>query len=316
MIPGVKASLDSTGKATVSAKLPGNSGIGDSIDSSGVSKASGPGASFTSAKTSLPNNPNLPVGDFDFVVTSTAKSPHLLISGNIAIYVGVAQELELIAKAAASQNVASTVEVEYEKAVDNPSAAVRARGFAKIPTYLLGPETSPDGPPPNSGGTRPTTQHPGGGTGDGAAGGGAGPGGGASPPTGSFGGCTGVAIGDFVWFDNNRDGLQNHGELGVSGVTVRLFGTGADGQIGGGDDEPLATTSTDALGHYMFASYGPGTYYVAFDLSTLPTGFTPTIRFAGPSSIDSNADRFGITSLISLADCQVDLTQDMGIVQA
>ncbi len=325
LTPLSKVSVDTTGKGTISTSLPetplGDTGIGASIDSTGTSTVSGPGASFTSARTSLPNSPNLPAGSFDFVVTSTAKSPHLLISGNIAIYVGVAQELELIAKAAVSQNVASTIEVEYEKAVDNPSAAVRARGFANIPTYNLGPETSTNGPPSNSGGRRPTTNDPGGsaggsgdGSGDGS--GGPGPGGGASPPAGSSGGCMGVAIGDFVWFDNNRDGLQNPNEPGVSGVTVRLFSPGSDGQIGGGDDIQLATTTSDALGHYIFASPTPGTYYVAFELSSLPNGFVPTLRLAGPNSIDSNADRFGFTSLISLAACQIDLTQDMGIVQA
>ncbi len=325
LTPLSKVSIDSTGKASFSTSLPatpfGNSGISGSADSTGTTSVSGPGASFTSTKTSLPDNPNVPASsDFDFVVTSTAKSPHLLISGNIAIYVGVAQELELIAKAAASQNVASTVEVEYAKSVDNPSAAVRARGFARLPTYRLAPETSPEGPPPNSGGRRPTTQDPSGGGGgggsSGGAGGGAGPGGGSGPPAGSSGGCSGVAIGDFVWYDDNHDGLQNPGELGVSGVRVRLFNPGVDGQIGSDDDVLIATTATDATGHYAMGSLTPSTYYVAFDLSTLPAGFVPTIRLAGSRSIDSDADRFGVTMLIALSSCQVDLTQDMGIVPA
>ncbi|MBW2195701.1 MAG: hypothetical protein JRF37_09080 [Deltaproteobacteria bacterium] len=36
--------------------------------------------------------------------------------------------------------------------------------------------------------------------------------------------CTSPAtIGDFVWNDENNDGIQDSGELGLSGVTVELF---------------------------------------------------------------------------------------------
>jgi len=69
-----------------------------------------------------------------------------------------------------------------------------------------------------------------------------------------------IQIGDFVWFDSNRDGIQDAGEPAISGVTVTL--TDADGLN--------VTQTTDANGYYNF---GPddgvvagGTYSISFDV--------------------------------------------------
>lgn len=55
------------------------------------------------------------------------------------------------------------------------------------------------------------------------------------------------AIGDFVWEDLNRNGLQDEGEPGIAGVTVML----------GGDCHGL--THSDAGGHYLMSLFGGGT---------------------------------------------------------
>jgi hypothetical protein len=52
-------------------------------------------------------------------------------------------------------------------------------------------------------------------------------------------------IGNRVWIDSNLDGLQDPGEPGVAGVTVRLYD--AEGTL-------LGTTITDAFGRYYFRS--------------------------------------------------------------
>src|SRR6185369_4236742 len=75
------------------------------------------------------------------------------------------------------------------------------------------------------------------------------------------------ALGDFVWFDRNTNGVQDVTELGVPGVTVQLMDC-ASGQI-------LRTTNTDANGLYLFIKVAPGDYKVTF--TNLPAGYQFTI---------------------------------------
>src|SRR5204862_338321 len=50
---------------------------------------------------------------------------------------------------------------------------------------------------------------------------------GASDPTLDFGFVRpAVSVGDFVWVDSDRDGVQDPGEPGIAGVTLRLVGPG------------------------------------------------------------------------------------------
>ncbi|MFD5831103.1 SdrD B-like domain-containing protein [Lentzea sp. NPDC060358] len=83
-------------------------------------------------------------------------------------------------------------------------------------------------------------------------------------------------IGDYVWNDLNKNGLQDAGEPGVAGVTVRL----SNGQ----------TTTTDDNGKYLFEGVADGTYTVCFDLTTLPSDFLATTANAGDDTLDSDAD--------------------------
>ncbi|TXB61881.1 collagen-binding domain-containing protein, partial [Phaeodactylibacter luteus] len=92
--------------------------------------------------------------------------------------------------------------------------------------------------------------------------------------------CAG--IGDFVWHDENADGLQGPGEMGVPGVSVQLTGTDVDGE------SVSLMTSTDADGFYLFDKLVPGIYTLQF---SAPSGFIGTSQFSGSDgSIDSDAD--------------------------
>jgi hypothetical protein len=71
--------------------------------------------------------------------------------------------------------------------------------------------------------------------------------------TGGSGGSGGT-IGDFVWNDTNGNGIQDTGESGLSGVTVKLYD---------GSNTLLSTTTTDG-GYYSFAGLSAGTYQVEF----------------------------------------------------
>ena len=99
-----------------------------------------------------------------------------------------------------------------------------------------------------------------------------------------------VSVGDFVWFDNNGDGLQDAGEPGVPDVSVSVFVAGGQPAVDM-DGNPVPAQTTDANGLYLFTDLPPGSYYVVFDLSTLPAGFVVTTPNVGSDdAIDSDAN--------------------------
>ncbi|QCR20475.1 SdrD B-like domain-containing protein [Agrococcus sp. SGAir0287] len=74
-------------------------------------------------------------------------------------------------------------------------------------------------------------------------------------------------VGDTVFHDEDRDGVQDAGEPGIEGVTVQLVD--AQGNV-------VAETVTDADGRYLFEDVAPGDYVVRIDLSTVPEGYEVT----------------------------------------
>jgi protocatechuate 3,4-dioxygenase beta subunit len=60
------------------------------------------------------------------------------------------------------------------------------------------------------------------------------------------------AIGDFVWYDVNRDGIENVGEPGIANVVLDLYR----------DNVKVASTATGADGGYLFANLPPGNYMI------------------------------------------------------
>ena len=84
------------------------------------------------------------------------------------------------------------------------------------------------------------------------------------------------SIGDTVFDDLDGDGVLDAGELGLSGVIVRLLGPGPDATLGTADDVLLQTDTTDGAGAYLFAPLSAGQYRVAVDATTVPTGYVLT----------------------------------------
>jgi len=117
-----------------------------------------------------------------------------------------------------------------------------------------------------------------------------------------------VSLGSTVWYDTNRDGIQNNGEAGVAGVKVTLLD--ANGQPTG------ATATTDANGHYQFNGLKPGSYSVQFDKTTLPTDFYFTAQGqGGDAAKDSDADvSTGQTAQVTLNSGDTAQHLDAGIV--
>ena len=117
----------------------------------------------------------------------------------------------------------------------------------------------------------------------------------------------GAALGDRVWLDSNRNGVQDSGETGVAGVKVLLLD--ASGNPTG------ASATTDASGNYSFTNLKPGTYSVQFDKSTLPANFAFTSADVGNDAKDSDADiNTGKTANVTLNSGDVYSNLDAGIV--
>ncbi|MDZ4808163.1 MAG: SdrD B-like domain-containing protein [Bacteroidota bacterium] len=126
------------------------------------------------------------------------------------------------------------------------------------------------------------------------------------------------AIGNYVWFDANGDGVQDANESGISGVTVTLTrpGFGLDGIAGNADDAlPVATAITDAAGTYLFSNLTPGDYQVGF--TTIPNNLVFTKQNTpGDNQNNTNSDAnpaTGLTALITLSAGESDFTIDAGV---
>ena len=90
------------------------------------------------------------------------------------------------------------------------------------------------------------------------------------------GGCK---IGDFVWRDYDRNGMQDVGEPGFPGVKVKLTNN-ATGVV--------TNTTTDILGRYEFTNLLAGSYTVCFT-TPVPSAFIPSPANQGPDdALDSD----------------------------
>lgn len=111
------------------------------------------------------------------------------------------------------------------------------------------------------------------------------------------------AIGNYVWLDENSDGLQDVGEPGLANIKVDLFD--ADGTL-------ITSTFTDANGGYLFDELPAGTFSVAVDEATLPAGYTQTATLTNPGSDFGNQDQGGNGYSVTIAAGETNLTGDFG----
>jgi len=101
-----------------------------------------------------------------------------------------------------------------------------------------------------------------------------------------------ATIGDWVWVDANANGIQDEGEVGRPGVTVRLYLADRS--------DPLAETVTDADGRYTFAGLDISqSYFLEF---VAPAGYGFSLPDAGADdTLDSDpAIATGRTSVFIL----------------
>jgi hypothetical protein len=118
-----------------------------------------------------------------------------------------------------------------------------------------------------------------------------------------------VSVGNFVWADTDRDGVQDAGELGIAGVTLSI--TNADNSaVTDVFGAAVTTTTTDSSGAYVFANLPVGSYKVT---ATTPSGYIATTALTGSDrAVDSSTGNE--TSANLTTDGASDLTLDFGFV--
>ncbi|WP_371152815.1 SdrD B-like domain-containing protein [Buchananella felis] len=132
---------------------------------------------------------------------------------------------------------------------------------------------------------------------------------GANDPTLDFGFIKAkVSVGDYVWFDKNKDGLQDTGEPGIKDVTLTL--TGPDGKsVTDVNGNPVGPVKTDEHGKYLFEN-----------LPVLPQGESYTVTVSDPAGYlptkagtnnGQGANDSSTTTSVSLADLSTDSASDL-----
>ncbi|HLP93964.1 MAG TPA: SdrD B-like domain-containing protein [Saprospiraceae bacterium] len=107
-------------------------------------------------------------------------------------------------------------------------------------------------------------------------------------------------IGNYVWNDNNNDGIQNEpGTNGLNNILVQLVWAGPDANFNTAGDNRTYTTLTSPMngvnGQYMFWGLPSGSYKVS--VPTNPNGFIPTQLNIGNDVLDAD-DPTGVMVMI------------------
>jgi hypothetical protein len=119
-----------------------------------------------------------------------------------------------------------------------------------------------------------------------------------------------IAIGDYVWFDANANGVQDEGEFGIPGVLVELAKFEGDSGF-----QPYAQFVTDVNGNYLFANLpADGDYRVTV---TPPVGLGFTLKDQGNDESDSDVDTNGDILLYNASfTLGLNINSDAGMVYA
>ncbi len=112
-----------------------------------------------------------------------------------------------------------------------------------------------------------------------------------------------LTVGGSVFIDTNRDGIQNNGEVGPTGVALTLFAdTDGNNSFTAGTDVQLATGTTAANGVYSFGNLAPGNYIIRVDAANLTgagalTGRISTTNAGDPdNNVGGDSNGGAITS--------------------
>jgi len=124
-----------------------------------------------------------------------------------------------------------------------------------------------------------------------------------------------ASIGDYVWNDVNKNGIQDDGETGINGVKVELFyGSGNCYMESNECASRITTFGYGKNGFYVFEGAPQDYLYVKFNL---PEGYVFSPKDQGSDdAIDSDADlNTGLTEVFYHGTAG-DLTRDAGMYRA
>ena len=118
-----------------------------------------------------------------------------------------------------------------------------------------------------------------------------------------------LEIGDFVWSDDNANGIQDGNEDGLEGVVVNLYNAADLTTV-------LETTTSLTDGSYSFDELNPATQYVVEFDHTTASGYSPSPSGQGTDgAVDSDGDlTTGRTSPIDLSGGESNSDIDQGYV--
>jgi uncharacterized repeat protein (TIGR01451 family) len=130
-------------------------------------------------------------------------------------------------------------------------------------------------------------------------------------------GYTPAVLGDQVWSDTDKDGIQDFNETGINAVRVELYQDNGDGIANPLTDNLFKFTVTGNGGFYLFPNLDPGNYFLVYYLP--PNYDLSPAKQGGNNAFDSDATfttvngrRAAITPVINLPNV-VDLNWDLGI---
>ncbi len=112
-------------------------------------------------------------------------------------------------------------------------------------------------------------------------------------------------VGDFIWRDNNENGLQQFGEFGISDAEISLYKVG---------EGLVETLNTNANGGYNFENVRPGEYFLSV---TMREGLQFTQQNVGAGDDkDSDADMTGVSEVFFVEQNTIYEDFDFGMIAA
>ncbi|MEM9819759.1 MAG: SdrD B-like domain-containing protein [Bacteroidota bacterium] len=116
------------------------------------------------------------------------------------------------------------------------------------------------------------------------------------------------SIGDYVWLDCDKNGIQTNGEAGLAFVPISLSGTTGNGEV------VNLNTASDENGFYEFINLKPGVYTLSFGFPASPIGLDYAPQNQGDEDQDSDVDANGLTDFIPLSSASNFTNIDAGYI--
>ena len=121
----------------------------------------------------------------------------------------------------------------------------------------------------------------------------------------------GASIGDTVFNDIDRDGIQDATEGGIAGITVTLYEDSNGNGVIDAADAVVATTETNLDGNYQFVDLAAGSYLV--DVDTTDTSL-PTDGNGDPYVLTTGNDPLAVTVTATQSFVDADFGFGIGAV--